>query len=53
MDKTTYKTTYAVEKMDCPAEEQMIRMKLSGLSSVASLDVDIPKRRIDVYHTGD
>lgn len=53
VDKTIYKTIYRVEKMDCPAEEQMIRMKLSGLSSVVSIEVDIPDRRLVVYHTGD
>lgn len=39
--------------MDCPAEEQMIRMKLEGLVNIQYLDFDMQGRRLDVYHTGD
>lgn len=38
--------------MDCPSEENMIRMKLQGLS-FNKLDFDIPKRNLYVYHEGD
>jgi Co/Zn/Cd efflux system component len=38
--------------MDCPSEENMIRMKLDGLS-FAKLDFDIPNRNLYVYHEGD
>lgn len=37
--------------MDCPLEEQMIRMKLEGLSSIQSLQFDIPERKLEVCHT--
>lgn len=37
--------------MDCPSEEQMIRMKLSELKQIQALDFDIPKRQLTVYHT--
>lgn len=37
--------------MDCPSEEQMIRMKLSDLSTIDSLDFDIPNRQLTVYHS--
>lgn len=47
------KTTYHVERMDCAAEEQMIRMHLGGLEGVQGLSFDLPMRRLDVYHTGD
>lgn len=47
------KTTFKVSKMDCPSEEQMIRMKLSDLPNIASLDFDIPNRKLAVFHTGD
>jgi Co/Zn/Cd efflux system component len=46
------KTTFAVSKMDCPSEEQMIRLKLEGFRDIVSLRFDIPSRRLDVYHTG-
>lgn len=38
--------------MDCPSEEQMIRMKLADLSNIHSLNFDIPNRRLLVFHTG-
>ncbi len=38
--------------MDCPSEEQMIRMKLDGSAQIHSLDFDIPSRRLTVYHSG-
>lgn len=39
--------------MDCPSEEQMIRMKLDGLDGISSLDFDIPNRKLTVLHSGD
>ena len=39
--------------MDCPSEEQMIRMKLAGLTNIISLDFDIPNRQLTVFHTDD
>ena len=39
--------------MDCPSEENLIRMKLDSISSIANLDFDIPNRKLTVYHTGD
>jgi Co/Zn/Cd efflux system component len=37
--------------MDCPSEEQLIRMKLAGFSQVKHLGFDIPNRKLEVYHT--
>ena len=37
--------------MDCPSEEQMIRMKLSDLTNINSLDFDIANRQLTVFHT--
>ena len=37
--------------MDCPSEEQMIRMKLSDMRTIKSLDFDIPNRKLIVFHT--
>ncbi len=47
------KTTIHIQQMDCPSEEQLVRMKLEGFENIASLDFDIPNRKLDVYHTGD
>ena len=37
--------------MDCPSEEQMIRMKLEPYKEVKQLSFDIPNRKLEVYHT--
>ncbi len=47
------KTTFKISKMDCPSEEQIIRMKLEGLGNIELLEFDIPNRILDVFHTGD
>jgi Co/Zn/Cd efflux system component len=39
--------------MDCPSEENLIRMKLDGISSIVHLDFDIPNRKLTVFHTGE
>lgn len=46
------KTLFEITKMDCPSEENLIRMKLDGISSIAHLDFDIPNRTLTVFHTG-
>lgn len=38
--------------MDCPSEENLIRMKLDGISSIKSLDFDIPNRKLTVFNQG-
>lgn len=38
--------------MDCPSEEQLIRMRLDGFHEVQELTFDIPNRSLTVYHTG-
>ncbi len=45
------KTTFKISKMDCPSEEQMIRMKLADLTNINSLDFDIVNRQLIVFHT--
>ena len=44
------KSTFLVKDMDCPSEEQMIRMKLEHLSQVKYLEFDIPSRKLEVFH---
>lgn len=39
--------------MDCPSEEQMIRMKLDGLEGIRKLDFDIANRKLTVLHEND
>jgi len=45
------KTDFIVSKMDCPCEEQIIRMALDGIERIAKLEFDIPNRKLVVYHT--
>jgi len=46
------KTIFEITKMDCPSEENLIRMKLDGISNIANLDFDIPNRKLTVFHNG-
>ena len=46
------KTIFEISKMDCPSEENLIRMKLDGISGIQSLDFDIPNRKLTVFHKG-
>jgi len=39
--------------MDCPSEENLIRMKLEGISSIANLVFDIPNRKLTVFYNGE
>lgn len=47
------KTTFEITKMDCPSEENLIRMKLDEISSIANLEFDIPNRKLIVFHSGE
>ena len=46
------KSTFEISKMDCPSEENLIRMKLDEYPDIKNLDFDIPNRKLTVYHTG-
>lgn len=46
------KTIFQITKMDCPSEENLIRMKLDGISDIVNLDFDISNRKLSVFHTG-
>ena len=45
------KTIFEINKMDCPSEENLIRLKLEGISGIANLDFDIPNRKLTVFHS--
>ncbi|QKG55040.1 hypothetical protein [Hymenobacter sp. BRD67] len=46
------KSVFMVAKMDCPAEEQLIRLHFSGNPAVAQLQFDLAGRQLTVLHTG-
>ena len=39
--------------MDCPSEENLIRMKLESISSIKHLDFDLENRVLSVFHIGE
>ena len=45
------KAIFEITKMDCPSEENLIRMKLDEISSIANLDFDIPNRKLTIFHS--
>lgn len=47
------KTIFKIAKMDCPSEENLIRIKLDGITSIKNLDFDIHNRKLTVFHSGD
>lgn len=48
----TYRSTFAVPKMDCPSEERMIRMALEGVEGLGPLSFDLAARTLVVVHRG-
>lgn len=46
------KTEFLIKKMDCPSEENLIRMKLDGFEEIRHLDFDTGNRGMTVYHSG-
>ncbi len=44
------KTVFNISKMDCPSEENLIKMKLSDIDGVKQLDFDLEKRILTVFH---
>ena len=40
------KTTFEIKKMDCPCEENLLRMKLDVIEEVKNLEFDIPNRKL-------
>lgn len=44
------RTTFYIEKMDCSAEEQMVRMRLADLVGIQYLEFNLPERTLTVYH---
>lgn len=48
-----HKTTFSIPKMDCTAEERLVRTALSGTDEVVNLIFDLSKRELAVVHRGD
>jgi Co/Zn/Cd efflux system component len=39
--------------MDCPAEEQMLRMKLANIAAIEKLSFDLNTRSLTIFHNGE
>lgn len=46
------KSLFQVPRMDCAAEENLVRMQLDGMKAVRSLGFDLSARKVTVYHEG-
>lgn len=46
------KSVFRISKMDCPSEENLIRLKLEDIPHIKNLDFDIPNRTLTIYHNG-
>ena len=46
------KTIFEIRKMDCPSEENLIRMKLEGISGIRKMGFDIENRKLTIFHDG-
>lgn len=46
------KTIIKIPKMDCPSEEQMIRLALDGVREIRSIEFNLSTREVTLYHDG-
>lgn len=45
------RSLFHLQKMDCPSEEQLIRLKLAEFTDITALQFDLSKRVLEVYHS--
>ena len=45
-----YQTLFKIDKMDCPSEENLIRMKFEELTQIKHLEFDLNHRELTVFH---
>lgn len=53
MSTHLYRSEFSIPKMDCPCEENLIRMKLDEETSIVHLDFELVRRTLVVIHKGD
>lgn len=49
--KGGFASVFTVPKMDCPSEEQMIRMAIDTMDLDVALEFDTPNRTVTVFHS--
>lgn len=47
------RTTFSLPKMDCSAEERLVRMALEGRPGIQHIDADLSARQLTVVHDSD
>lgn len=47
------KLSFHIRDMDCPSEENLVRLKLGVFPSIELLVFDLEKRNLEVYHTSE
>lgn len=47
------KSIFKISKMDCPSEENLIKMKLSDIDGIKQLDFNLEERILTLYHNAD
>ncbi|MAA65783.1 MAG: hypothetical protein CL581_13535 [Alteromonadaceae bacterium] len=50
---TAQSSIYKVPKMDCPSEERMIRMALTGFDNIQALSFDLSNQKLEIIHLGE
>jgi len=45
------RSVYHISKMDCPSEENMIRLSLDGVEEISKLEFDLESRELVVFHS--
>ncbi|MBK5722171.1 cation transporter [Dysgonomonas sp. Marseille-P4677] len=48
-----YKAVFKIEKMDCPCEENLIRLKLEDIDNIIRQEYDLADRILTIIHTND
>lgn len=46
------RSVFQISGMDCPSEENLVRLKLDGDAAIKQLHFDIPNRTLTVFHEG-
>lgn len=50
---STHVSLLSVPKMDCPSEENIIRLALNNLNQIQALEFDLGQREIKIFHQAD
>ena len=52
MNRQLHRSLFKVSRMDCAAEQSLVRMRLEDLASVRSMEFDLSNREVAIFHDG-